>query len=67
MILVFKEDLMWLISEDFLLKNLKLSVNKEFVIGLSFIYENYIVRRWYWELIEMVCKFFFMLGLILIG
>lgn len=41
--------------------------NKELVTGLSFLYENYTARSWYWELVEMARKITLTSGLILIG
>ena len=67
MILASKEDQTLPTSEDFSLQNLTPSANKELVTGLSFIYENYSSKSWYWELIEMARKISLTSGLILIG
>ncbi|KAL9962689.1 hypothetical protein ACROYT_G031814 [Oculina patagonica] len=43
------------------------SRNKELVFGLTFLFENYTSKSWYWELVEMARKISLTSGLILIG
>lgn len=67
MVLASKEDPTLPTSEDLSSGNQEPSANKELVTGLSFIYENYSTKSWYWELIEMARKITLTSGLILIG
>lgn len=67
MILASKGDLTLPRSEDLSLNNVTRSSNREIVIGLSFIYENYTAKAWFWELIEMARKLSLTSGLILLG
>lgn len=67
MVLASKEDPTLPTSEDLSSGNQEPSTNKELVTGLSFIYENYSTKSWYWELIEMARKITLTSGLILIG
>lgn len=67
MVLASKEDPTLPTSEDFSMEERNPSPYKEIVAGLSFIYENYTAKAWFWELIEMARKISLTSGLILIG
>ena len=43
------------------------STGEELISGLCFLFENYKIRSWYWELIEMSRKVVLTSGLILVG
>lgn len=47
--------------------NKELSFGMEKSLGLCFLYENYKVRLWYWEMIKMLCKVVFIFGLVFVG
>ena len=43
------------------------ATGNEMISGLSFLFENYKIRSWYWELVEMSRKVILTSGLILVG
>ena len=43
------------------------ATGQEMISGLSFLFENYKIRSWYWELVEMSRKVILTSGLILVG